>query len=184
MVILYVVAALAASLAVVYFAALRARRLQPALVLPPGEGLPATPLQRLARLGFALTLVCFAVAAGIVMVLGPQEFWDNDRVRLTATGCVLAGLAVFGVVNARAGLWAKSDDGQLDERDRVILSGASTGQAGAMLVTVAAWNIKLAETYHAGGAVPVVFIYLIFWSCMMMSILAWFGGIVIGYRRS
>ena len=184
MVILYVVAALAASLALVYFAALRARRLQPALVLPPGESLPSTPLQRLARLGFALTLACFAVAVGIVVVRGPQEYWDNDRVRLTAMGCVLAGLAVFAVVGARAGLLAKNDDGQLDERDRMILYGASSGQAGAMLVTLAVWGVALAETYHAAGAVPVVFLYLIFWSCLMMSVLAWFGGIVIGYRRS
>lgn len=184
MVILWLVVALGATAALVYLAARRARRLQPPLELPPGESLPSTPLQRLARLGLALTLICFSVAAGIVIAYGPQVYWDDDQVRLTAMGFMLAGLAAFAFVGARAGLWMKTDDGQLDERDRAILSGASSGQSGAILVTLAVWQIALAETFRAAGAVPIVFLYLMFWSCMMMTILAWLSGIVIGYRRN
>lgn len=124
------------------------------------------------------------MAAGIVATYGPHVFWNDDRVRLTVTGLLLAALGVFAFVSARAGLWIAKDDGHLDERDRAILAGASAGQAGAILVTLAVWAIALTETYHSAGSIPVVFLYLIFWSCLTMSFLAWFGGIVIGYRRS
>ena len=183
-IVLWLVVALGAAFALVYVAALQARRLRPALVPPPGEKFPRTELQRLAGWSLLAASAFAAMAAAVVVTYGPQVFYENDRVRLTVTGLILCALAVFAFVNARAGLWMKKDDGHLDERDRAILAGASSGQAAAMLVTLAAWGVALTETYHAAGHVPMVFLFLIFWSCLLMSLLAWLGGVVIGYRRS
>jgi hypothetical protein len=79
---------------------------------------------------------------------------------------------------------SQRDDGTLDERDRTILASAPAGQAPAMMVTMAAWMIFLIETFHASHFIPSVFLYLIFWSLLMVSILALLAGVVISYRRS
>lgn len=182
-VILWIVLAVAVALAFVYFGALRARRLLPKLELPPGESLPQTPLQRMAKwtLGFSALLV--ALAAAIVVYHGPQVYWDDDRVRLTVMGLLMAVLATFSVLMVRTAKWIAGDAAQMDERDRAILAHAPAGQGGAILVTLGAWIIGLAETYHETHQVPIVFLYLMFWSCLMMSLLAWLAGIVLGYRR-
>lgn len=104
--------------------------------------------------------------------------------RLSATGLLLAALAVFTYYIGRVRMWIIRDDGTLDERDRAILSSAPVGQAPAMMVTLAAWMIGLSERYHVSHLVPSAFLYLIFWSLLMVSILATLAGVVIGYRRS
>jgi hypothetical protein len=115
---------------------------------------------------------------------GPQVYWDNDHVRLTVMAVLFALLGVFSFVGIRAGFWLKQGDAVLDERDRSILAGASAGQSGAILITLAAWQIGLAEAFHGTHQVPMVFLYLIFWSCLVMTLLAWLAGIVLGYKRS
>lgn len=183
MVIIWIVLAVAVAFGFVFFAARRARSVLPALVLPPGESLPATPLQRLAQWTLAGVAVLTVLAAAIVTYHGPQVFWDNDHVRLTVTGLLLAALAVFSLVGVQTARWLAAGDRHLDERDRAILSTASAGQAGAMLVTLAAWIIGLTETHRDTRQLHVVFLYLMFWSCLMTSLLAWLAGIVLGYRR-
>jgi H+/Cl- antiporter ClcA len=79
--------------------------------------------------------------------------------------------------------WTARDDGTLDERDRAILAGASAGQAPAMLVTLAAWMIGLVEAYRSTHLIPSVFLYLIFWSCIVVSVLSLLAGVALGYRR-
>lgn len=152
--------------------------------LPPGEVFPVAPLQRLARWGLAVALLLVGLAVGVVALYGPAVFYDDDRVRITVTGLMLGALAVFAFVSARAGLWMRRSDAHLDERDQVILGAASSGQSGAMLVTLAVWIIALIEHYRVAGSVPLVFLYLIFWSTLMASLLAWLAGVVLGYRRS
>jgi len=105
-------------------------------------------------------------------------------VRLTATGLPLAGLGVFTVYLLRIGRWMAQDGGALQERDRAILASAPAGQAPAMIITLAAWPVGLIEAYHGAHLVPSVFLYLIFWSCLMVSVLTLLAGVVVGYRRS
>lgn len=52
-----------------------------------------------------------------------------------------------------------------------------------MLVTLAVWLIGLQESYRAEGAVPVFYLYLMFWSVLVVSLLAFPLGILLGYRR-
>jgi len=183
-VILWALIALGVAFGVVFLAARSAQRRLPAVVLPPGEKMPRTALQQLAGRSLLFCLPLVVAAAGIVTYHGAQVYWDNDQVRLTVTGLLLAALAVFAFYAARVGTWTARDDGRLDERDRAILASAPAGQAPAMLVTLAAWMIGLVETYHGTHLVPSVYLYLIFWSCLMVSLLATFAGILIGYRRS
>ena len=93
-------------------------------------------------------------------------------------------LVAFAIYNGRVWRWTARDDGPLDERDRVILAAAPAGQAPAMIVTLAAWTIALTETYRSTQLIPSVFLYLIFWSLLMVSVLGLLAGVVMGYRRS
>jgi hypothetical protein len=183
-VILFSVIALGAAFVVFFIAVRRAQRRLPPIVLAPGEKMPTTPLQRLARRCLVLALLPTLAAAAVVVYHGPRVWWDSDPVRLTVTGLLLVALGVFTVYGVRIGIWTARDDGTLDERDRAILASAPAGQAPAMIVTLAAWEIGLVEAYRGVGAVPSLFLYLIFWSCLMMSVLALLAGVVIGYRRS
>jgi hypothetical protein len=184
MVILWSFIALSAAFAGFYVVVRRAQRRLPPIALPPGETMPTTALQRLAGRTLALTLLFTVAAAAVVIYHGADVTWDNDRVRLTATGLLLAGLGVFTVYLVRIGQWMAQDGGALDERDRAILASAPAGQAPAMIITLAAWQIGLIEAYHGTHLVPSVFLYLIFWSCLMVSVLALLAGVVVGYRRS
>jgi hypothetical protein len=182
--VLWSVLAIAAAFAVVFFTVNRARRRLPPIELPAGEKLPTTRLQRLAWGSFGAVLLFAAAATAVVAWNGVETAWDDDAVRLSATGLVLAAVGVYAGYGARVGFWAGRDDGSLDERDRAILAAAPAGQAPAMLVTLAAWMIVLIERYHEAHLVPSAYLYLLFWSTLLVSILALLAGVVIGYRRS
>jgi hypothetical protein len=98
-------------------------------------------------------------------------------------GLVLAMMGVLAFVAIRSAQWMARGDAVIDERDRAVLTGAPAGQAGAILITLAIWQIGLAGTYHGNGQVPMVFFYLVFWSCVVMAALSWLAGIVLGYKR-
>jgi cytochrome bd-type quinol oxidase subunit 2 len=181
--VLWSIIAILAAFGVAMFVLRRAQRRIPPLILAPGESIPTTALQRLARTSLLLATLLALAAGTIVVYHGAQVFWDNDQVRLTVTGLLIAALGVFAVYSSRVALWIAKDDGTLDERDRAILESAPAGQAPAMLVTLAVWMIALAETYRDSHLVPSVFLYLIFWSCLMVSVLMLIAGVVIGYRR-
>lgn len=182
--VLWLVLALVAAFGVVAVSARRARRTLPALELPPGESLPPTPLQRLALQSLIAASGLAAVGAGLVVYLGPQRLSDDTAIRLIVTGLALAALAVAALVPIRAGRWAAADAGRMDERDRAILAGASSSQSGAILITLAVWMIGLAEAFRSAGAVPTVYLFLVFWSCVLINMFALLGGIVLAYRRS
>ena len=161
----------------------RNQRRLPPIVLPPGESMPTTPLQRLARVTLTASGLLTLAAAAVVVYHGPQVYWDTASVRFTVTGLMLAALAVFALYQVRVASWTARDDGTLDERDRAILASAPSGQAPALIVTLAAWSIGLGEAFHTVNAVPLVFVTLIFWSCLFISVLTLIAGVVIGYRR-
>ena len=151
--------------------------------LEPGTELPATPLQRLARWGLLLGVLP-GIAIGVMLFwYGAQTIYDDDGLRLVFTGLLLLIIAVFLVVVTRLKTWVARADSALDERDRAILAGAPRLQSAAMLVTLAAWMIGLIERFHSAGAVPMVYLYLVFWSCWVVSLLAFPLGILLGYRR-
>ena len=74
--------------------------------------------------------------------------------------------------------------GGLDERDRRIVDRAPAFQGLLMILVLAAWVLGLGEAYHDPGAVPVVYLNLIFGSTLLMHALGMSLGIIVGYRRS
>lgn len=178
----WILLALIAGLLVVSFSVRRAMRERPRLDLGPEER-TVTPLQRLAGWAVGLGLLVTACAVGLVVCFGPKAFDTDDAVRLTVTGVLFLGLALFTGFLIRVRLWLRREDGVLDERDRAILKGAPSAQPGAMLVTLAVWMVGLQETYRATGSVPLVYLYLIFWSLLVVDLIALPLGILIGYRK-
>lgn len=151
--------------------------------LEHGTELTATPLQRLARWGLLLGVLP-GIAIGVMLFRhGAQAIYDDHGLRLVFTALLFLIIAVFLVVMVRLKTWVARVDSTLDERDRAILAGAPRLQSAAILVTLAAWMIGLIERFHAAGAVPMVYLYLIFWSCWAVSLLAFPLGILLGYRR-
>jgi len=151
--------------------------------LPPIADLPLTPLQRRAWAWLAVQLVITAAIVVILAKAGPSRFWEDEAVRLPVTGLFVLGVAAYGAQFGLTYWQASRGKLVLDERDRAILDRAPAAQVPAMLVTVAAWVAVLMETYHSEGQVPVVFLVLIFWSCLFVISLALPAGILLGYRR-
>ena len=184
MIMLWIPATLLVAFAVLAFTLRASRRALPALMLPEGETLPSTPVQRLAGRTLAGVSLFAVAAAAVVARHGLETTWDQDVTRWTVTGLLMAGLGIFTVYMTRVSRWMAADTSPCDERDRAIIATAGGGQAPAILVTLAAWMIALTERYHVTHLVPSAALYAIFWSCIMVSIMALLAGVVIGYRRS
>ncbi len=129
--ILWSIIVLGAAFGVLYVVVRRAQRTLPPIVLPSGETMPSTALQRLAWQSLAPIFLLTLAAAAVVAYNGTSVAWENDAVRLSATGLLLAALAVFTYYISRVRTWIIRDDGTLDERDRAILASAPAGQAPA-----------------------------------------------------
>jgi hypothetical protein len=181
-VIFWSILAILAAFGAAAFAVRRARRRLPPLTLAPGESLPTTPLQRLARMTLVAASLPTLAAAALVAQRG-AAFAESDPVRLTFTGLVVAALAVFAVYMGRVARWSARDDGPLDERDRAILVSAHAAQSPAMLVTLAAWTLGLVEAYQRTRLVPLEYLFLVFWSLILVSVLSLLAGVLLGYRR-
>lgn len=182
-VIVWSVLALVLVLGTAVAASLLGRRIAPPPSVPPGERAPVSSLERLVRWCLAFGLPLMAAIVVVVAWSGPTTYDDEVLVRLTVTALYLAGMIVLAAPTLIAGIWMARDDGRLDERDRAILGRAPAGQAAAMLVVLVVWNIALHESFRGQAGVPAVFLDLIFWSCLLVSLLASNVGILIGYRR-
>ena len=53
-----------------------------------------------------------------------------------------------------------------------------------MMVTLALWVVGLQQTYWSAGAVPLVWLYLMMWSLLLLKGLVLPMGVLLGYRRS
>lgn len=183
-IVFWLIIALVLAFAAFYFPVRLAQRRLPAIVLPPGESMPATALQRLARRTLVVVLILTLAAVAVVALNGFEAWWNVDAVRLPATGLLVAALLVFAYYTSRIWSWTARDDGSLDERDRAIAGASAAGQGPAMLVTLAVWMIGLVETHQSTDMIPSGYLYLVFWSCLIVGVIAQLAGVVIGYRRS
>jgi hypothetical protein len=146
------------------------------------EKVPLTPLQRSALWALAVGVAITAAVVSILAVAGPTKAGNDPVVRVTMEILPVAGLAAYLFLMMRL----RSGKGRvlLDERDRAILERAPIVQAQALVVLIAAWAVILTEAYWTAGQVPVVFLTLIFWSSLLVSMMALPVGILVGYRRS
>lgn len=138
------------------------------------------PLQRRALYGLILGLV-WAVAIIAVFILkgGANTFNEDQGFRLIIDGLWIGGLVAYLVLFET--VFRKP--GQIDERDRLIMDRTPKSQWLAVIISLVAWVIALSESYHNEGQIPVIFLYLIFMSILIVSTIAQSIGILIGYWR-
>lgn len=182
--ILWIIIAIGAAGIWSYIAVRRTQHVLKPVAMPPHEPMPMTPLQRVVWQALVPTLLFAVIAGWMVGYHGVEAVWNNDSVRITVTLLLLAALGGYTYYIARLRLWLTKDDGTLDERDRAILAAAPAGQAPAMMVAMAAWMIALTERYHQAHLVPSAYLYAMFWTLLLVSIIASLLGILVGYRRS
>ncbi|MDP6416863.1 MAG: hypothetical protein QGG54_17790, partial [Gammaproteobacteria bacterium] len=90
-------------------------------------------------------------------------------------GGLVANLVIVNMAFRKPGL--------VDERDRLIIDSAPRIQWLAVVFSLVAWMITLTEVYQDTGQIPVIFLYVIFMSILIISTLAQSAGILIGYWR-
>ncbi len=141
---------------------------------------PMPRLQKRAWWGVAISGLTFVTVSSILFSQGAAAYWDNDDLRLLVIGIFLGGLFAYVAVVLVA--MAKDErDNQLDERDQLILRRAATTQVTMMILTLAAWLVALPKMFHEQGAIPTVYLYLMFGSVILVSLLGQSLGILIGY---
>ena len=139
------------------------------------------PLQKRAWWGLGVGLV-FAAAFALVFILkgGIETFNEDQGFRIIINVLWVGGLiANLVIVNL-----ALRKPGMADERDLRIVERAPRIQWLAVVFTLVAWMIALTEIYWEQGQIPVIFLYVIFMSALIVSTLAQCLGILIGYWRS
>jgi hypothetical protein len=140
--------------------------------------LPKTATQKIALWGFAVcSLVGMALVAFFLSKGGALVYWEDDGMRMQILGLFLTILLSYAGLSALAAARG-------DERDRNILRWAPLMQANAALITLAAWMVYLGQSFHDGGSVPMVYMYLIFGSVMIVHAITHFAGILLGYWAS
>jgi hypothetical protein len=137
------------------------------------------PLQRRAFYGLLIGFI-WIVAIITVFILkgGVSAFNEDQGFRLIIDGLWIGGLIVYLILYKT--ILPKPD--HVDERDKLILDNSPRFQWWAVIFSLVAWVIALSESYHDEG-VPVVFLYLIFMSVLIVSMIGQAIGILIGYRR-
>lgn len=81
------------------------------------------------------------------------------------------------------GLPRKDGSDVSDERDFRVVERAPRVQSVAMILTLAVWLVFLTLRYHDSGAIPMAFLYLIFFSALIAYTLGLSLGVLLGYRR-
>ena len=138
------------------------------------------PLQKRAWYGL-VTGIVFAVALLVVFIVkgGISTFNEDIGFRIIIdilwVGGLVANLIIVDLALRKRGM--------VDERDRLIMDRAPRVQWLAVVFSLVVWTIALTEIYWEQGQVPVIFLYLIFMSILIVSTLAQSVGILIGYWR-
>ncbi len=133
-----------------------------------------------ALVGFIIAVVTLGVIMGILMKSGAMAYWEDDDLRLIVVGIFLAGLV--GHVTVTGLLMAKAEfQGKIDERDQAVMARAPAAQSALVLIGLAIWTTYLTREFRAEGAIPVVYMYLIFGSVILLVLMGQSLGILLGY---
>ena len=138
------------------------------------------PLQKRALYGLVFGVI-WAIAIIVVFILkgGVSTFNEDQGFRLIIDGLWVGGLIVYLLLFETI----LRKPGQVDERDRSIIARAPRVQWLAVIFSLVVWMIALTESYHDAGQIPIIFLYLIFMSILIVSSVAQSAGILIGYWR-
>jgi hypothetical protein len=148
-----------------------------------GERVPLTALQKIALGGLAAGVFATAAVVVMVAVAGPEAVRNTEALRLAAEALLVVALVVLVVPFALATHKSRSP-AFVDERDREILARAPAVQVRALIVAIAAWTVVLTEAFRQSGQVPVFYLTLIFWTCVVVAAMALPIGVLLGYRSA
>jgi hypothetical protein len=139
-----------------------------------------SPLQKRALYGVTFGVI-WAIAIVVVFIFkgGVGSFDDDVQFRGIIDGLWIGGLVAYLILFETL----LHKPGQVDERDKLIMTWAPAIQWRAVIFTLVAWVIALSEIYHEEGQIPVIFLFLIFMSVLVVSMIAQCLGILIGYWR-
>ena len=141
---------------------------------------PMSPSQKGAWCGLLIGVVTFATITAILVTKGAAEYWENDDLRLTVVAIFIGGIVAHPIVSNLFRITSFLKE-HVDEREDAIVSRASIVQPPAILITLAAWLITLTQRYHEQGAVPVVYLYLMFGSVILVLMISQSVGVLLGH---
>ena len=146
------------------------------------DGLPMTRLQKRAWCSMGIGLSLVAAIGGLFVARGVEVYASDASMQLTvlvlSIGAVTASLLIDPFGRPRK----DGSDGS-DERDRRVLDRAPRAQAVLMILTLAAWLVCLTLRFRGAGGVPMVFLYVIFFSTLIAYSLGLSVGVLLGYRK-
>jgi len=144
------------------------------------DPLPMTPLQKRAWWSLGIGVVLTVAILAIFLIRGLSAYDEDPSMRLLVlilfVGTLLTSLFLDSPGSGR-GL------ALLDERDQLTLRHAPRVQSVAMIITLGIWTAVLTKFYHGEGAVPMIFLYMMLFSVLIVNALAFSTGILLGYRR-
>jgi len=143
-------------------------------------GAPMPPLQRRAWWSLLVGVATLGATSAILVRHGATAYWENDDLSSLVVAIFIGGMVAYaGVLSLN--VFGGDRKGGLDERDRLILSRAPAVQSAVVLIALAAWVVSLAQRFHEQGVVPVVYLYLIIGSIIIVNIIGQSLGILLGY---
>ena len=138
------------------------------------------PLQKRALYGVAFgVLWAIAIVAVFLLKGGAGNFSEDVQFRSIIDGLWIGGLIAYLILFETL----LHKPGKVDERDKLIMAWAPAIQWRAVIFTMAAWVIALSEVYHEQGQIPVIFLFIVFMSILIVSMIAQCAGILVGYWR-
>jgi hypothetical protein len=138
------------------------------------------PLQKRALYGLLFGIL-WSIAIVVVFILkgGAGNFDVDVQFRSIMYGLWIGGLIAYLILFETL----LHKPGNVDERDKLVLTWAPAIQWRAIVFTLVVWVISLSEAYHKQGTVPIIFLFLIFASVLTVSVISQCLGILIGYWR-
>ena len=142
-----------------------------------------TPLQKRALLGLAIGVVMAAAILVVFIVKGVTAYDEDTGMRLIVMGLFVGGLALYALTLSSTRRKPGQAEVSRDERDEVIMRNAVNVQLWSVIISLVVWMIVLSEIYWDRGQMPVIFLFLMAMSSLIVNMLAQAIGILIGYRR-
>ena len=138
------------------------------------------PLQKRALYGIAFGVIWIIAILLVFLLKGGINTFDQDtQFRGIIYGLWIGGLVLYLILFET--ILRKPN--QVDERDKLIMDLSPKVQWRAVIFTLVAWIITLTEVYREEGQVPIIFLFLIFMSVLIVSSITQCLGILIGYWR-
>jgi hypothetical protein len=143
-----------------------------------------TPQQKRAWYGLAIGIVWTLAIVAVFVVKGATAFDEESGMRAMVYGLFIAGVLAYVAMLYITGWRMRREGVIMDERDRLILRKVPVYQMFAVLFTLAGWAIALNEVYREEGQIPVVFVWIMFYSAIIANMVFASAGTLIAYWRA